>query len=138
MKVVIEDRADRIDPNNSDGRILLFQISADPGDSPSRPHAHYEVRDFAFRVLPDLGPPLPIGLVSLDDADAAFDTAARVQIVAFHVRLALAVTHNAVQPHERRTTDRFEDVVIAHEFTWARRGSFDLTPDTCLQEYRGE
>ena len=53
MKVVVE-RAFRIDADNFDLRIFLFEKFAGAADRAARAHAAHKMGDFAFAVFPDL------------------------------------------------------------------------------------
>src|SRR5205823_6969143 len=56
VEEVVENGADRINSDDFDVWILLFEVSTDPGDCAAGPHAHHEMRDPALGVFPDLRP----------------------------------------------------------------------------------
>ena len=66
----------------------------------------------------------------IGDADAVFHRAARIQVVGLDVHLGLAVLGHAVQAHQRRVPDRFQNVVTeqASEKPFPLRAKLTGTP----------
>ncbi len=55
-----------------------------------------------------------LGLVDHGDADAVFHRAAGIEVIGFDVHLGLAVLGHAIQAHQRRVPNGFENVVALH------------------------
>ena len=67
-----------------------------------------------------------LGFVNHGGADAVFHRAARIQVIGFDVNLGLAILGHAIEAHQWRVANGFEDVVALHDADGlANRGSCD-------------
>ena len=55
-----------------------------------------------------------LGIIDHSDADAVFHRAAGIDVIGFDVNLRLQALIDAIQTHQRRAADGFQNVVTFH------------------------
>ncbi len=71
----------------------------------------------SMMVPPGLSRAAFFGVVNHGDADTVFHRAARIGVVGFDENLRLQALIDAIQAHQRRAANGFEDVVTEHKFS---------------------
>ena len=97
---------------------LLVRDSEDHLVAAHRRHQRQPQSGIARRAFDDraagLEQSFALGFIDHGNADAVLHRTARIQIVGLDVHFGLELSGHAVQPHQRRATNRFENVFALH------------------------